>query len=395
MKQHLMNLLQSDDLLRIEDQLGSVNIFELVGMRNQEIKHSNFLKELLDPNSSLNIGDAILKRFIRKTLKKVSKEDLLNNLDPIDFELTDTSNIVVYREYRDIDLLIVNTAKSNPYCIAIENKTGSQESPHQLQKYRKILKEDYPNYKKLHIFLTPDGRKPKGDHNWIPTDFTQIVSGINYIIDSFSLSDEVNILLSHYKSLLEKFVTNDLGELEELANKIYLKHRRALDFIFDKRFDFISALSISLQNCIKELSKEMLVFPIVHNKGYTRFVTQQMKDISSLIKGNGWKTDELILFELASSKTATYLKLVLGSSEDTKGRSELLEHLKKSFKSSAKGTSYATIYSVKLASYNFDEDININIEDLAFEICSKAKEKLPQLIDQINTAIDQFINLRK
>lgn len=390
-----MNLLQSDDLLRIEDQLGSVNIFELVGMRNQEIKHSNFLKELLDPNSSLNIGDAILKRFIRKTLKKVAKEDLLNNLDPIDFELTDTSNIVVYREYRDIDLLIVNTAKSNPYCIAIENKTGSQESPHQLQKYRKILKEDYPNYKKLHIFLTPDGRKPKGDRNWIPTDFTQIVSGINYIIDSFSLSDEVNILLSHYKSLLEKFVTNDLGELEELANKIYLKHRRALDFIFDKRFDFISALSISLQNCIKELSKEMLVFPIVHNKGYTRFVTQQMKDISSLIKGNGWKTDELILFELASSKTATYLKLVLGSSEDTKGRSELLEHLKKSFKSSAKGTSYATIYSVKLASYNFDEDININIEDLAFEICSKAKEKLPQLIDQNNTAIDQFINLRK
>ena len=390
-----MNLLQSDDILRIEDQLGSVNIFELVGMRNQEIKHSNFLKELLDPNSSLNIGDAILKRFIRKTLKKVAKEDLLNNLDPIDFELTDTSNIVVYREYRDIDLLIVNTAKSNPYCIAIENKTGSQESPHQLQKYRKILKEDYPNYKKLHIFLTPDGRKPKGDHNWIPTDFTQIVSGINYIIDSFSLSDEVNILLSHYKSLLEKFVTNDLGELEELANKIYLKHRRALDFIFDKRFDFISALSISLQNCIKELSKEMLVFPIVHNKGYTRFVTQQMKDISSLIKGNGWKTDELILFELASSKTATYLKLVLGSSEDTKGRSELLEHLKKSFKSSAKGTSYATIYSVKLASYNFDEDININIEDLAFEICSKAKEKLPQLIDQNNTAIDQFINLRK
>ena len=390
-----MNLLQSDDLLRIEDQLGSINIFELVGMRNQEIKHSNFLKELLDPNSSLNIGDAILKRFIRKTLKKVAKEDLLNNLDPIDFELTDTSNIVVYREYRDIDLLIVNTAKSNPYCIAIENKTGSQESPHQLQKYRKILKEDYPNYKKLHIFLTPDGRKPKGDHNWIPTDFTQIVSGINYIIDSFSLSDEVNILLSHYKSLLEKFVTNDLGELEELANKIYLKHRRALDFIFDKRFDFISALSISLQNCIKELSKEMLVFPIVHNKGYTRFVTQQMKDISSLIKGNGWKTDELILFELASSKTATYLKLVLGSSEDTKGRSELLEHLKKSFKSSAKGTSYATIYSVKLASYNFDEDININIEDLAFEICSKAKEKLPQLIDQNNTAIDQFINLRK
>ena len=390
-----MNLLQSDDILRIEDQLGSVNIFELVGMRNQEIKHSNFLKELLDPNSSLNIGDAILKRFIRKTLKKVAKEDLLNNLDPIDFELTDTSNIVVYREYRDIDLLIVNTAKSNPYCIAIENKTGSQESPHQLQKYRKILKEDYPNYKKLHIFLTPDGRKPKGDRNWIPTDFTQIVSGINYIIDSFSLSDEVNILLSHYKSLLEKFVTNDLGELEELANKIYLKHRRALDFIFDKRFDFISALSISLQNCIKELSKEMLVFPIVHNKGYTRFVTQQMKDISSLIKGNGWKTDELILFELASSKTATYLKLVLGSSEDTKGRSELLEHLKKSFKSSAKGTSYATIYSVKLASYNFDEDININIEDLAFEICSKAKEKLPQLIDQNNTAIDQFINLRK
>ena len=61
-----MNLLQSDDLLRIEDQLGSVNIFELVGMRNQEIKHSNFLKELLDPNSSLNIGDAILKDLFEK-----------------------------------------------------------------------------------------------------------------------------------------------------------------------------------------------------------------------------------------------------------------------------------------------------------------------------------------
>jgi len=395
MKQHLMNLLQSDDLLRIEDQLGSVNIFELVGMRNQEIKHSNFLKELLDPNSSLNIGDAILKRFIRKTLKKVSKEDSLNNLDPIDFELTDTSNIAVFREYRDIDLLIVNTTKSNPYCIAIENKTGSPESPHQLLKYRKILEEDYPDFKKLHIFLTPDGRNPKGDQSWIPTDFTQIVSGINYIIDTFSLSDEVSILLSHYKSLLEKFVTNDLGELEELANKIYLKHRSALDFIFEKRFDFISALSMSLQNCIKEPPKELSIFATLHSKGYTRFITQQMKDISSLIKGNGWKTDDLILFELASSKTATYLKLVLGSSEDTKGRNELLEHLKKSFKSSAKGASYATIYSIKLSSYDLDGDTNINIEDLADEICSGAKEKLPRLTDQINTAIDQFINLLK
>src|SRR6516225_1413907 len=49
-----------------------LNIFEAAGMHRQEIRHSNFLAFLLNPQGTHGLGDAFLKRVIQKALNNSS-----------------------------------------------------------------------------------------------------------------------------------------------------------------------------------------------------------------------------------------------------------------------------------------------------------------------------------
>jgi len=103
----LLSLIQSEDLEELESSFQSLNIFELAGLVKQEIKHSNFLGELLNPNSQMGHGDKVLKPFVRASLRNRQNQLDANSLTAIDFELTSTDDYEVRREYRNIDLLLL------------------------------------------------------------------------------------------------------------------------------------------------------------------------------------------------------------------------------------------------------------------------------------------------
>ena len=58
----LINDIQFDEL---DLGLKQPNIFKVLGASKAEIRHSNFLAWLLDPNESHNLGGVFLKRFLR------------------------------------------------------------------------------------------------------------------------------------------------------------------------------------------------------------------------------------------------------------------------------------------------------------------------------------------
>ena len=53
-----------EDFKTIKASLDAFNIFEVLKIHRREIRHSNFLGWLFDPNGSHNLGDIFLKELI-------------------------------------------------------------------------------------------------------------------------------------------------------------------------------------------------------------------------------------------------------------------------------------------------------------------------------------------
>ena len=101
------------NLERLKVQLHEFNPFDVLGVQHFEIRHSNFLAWMLDPKGSHNLGDYFLKGFI-------SHMDKINPSYKINLFLTDLTDSRVYREWNNIDILIIND--NLKFVIPIENK---------------------------------------------------------------------------------------------------------------------------------------------------------------------------------------------------------------------------------------------------------------------------------
>jgi hypothetical protein len=137
-----------------------LNIFETAGLFRQEIRHSNVLAFLLRPTENHGLGDTFLKGIISKALDNLSGEPPISALN---LALADFSDALVFREWRNIDLLI--DSKSNNLIVTIEKKIGSSEGANQLSKYESTVRSEFPNYGKLYCYLTEEG-EPASNEEW-------------------------------------------------------------------------------------------------------------------------------------------------------------------------------------------------------------------------------------
>jgi hypothetical protein len=61
-------LIANRDLERLEAMLDRFNILEALGVVRQELRHSDFLAFLMDPEGNHGLGDAFLKRLLQRAL---------------------------------------------------------------------------------------------------------------------------------------------------------------------------------------------------------------------------------------------------------------------------------------------------------------------------------------
>ncbi len=205
----------------------SFNIFEAVGMNHYEIRHSNALSVLLDPRSGLGVGDAILKKFLRHFFARydAGKEHLM-------FELASYEDVKVWREYKHIDLVILS--EINEQIFVIENKVKSSESDGQLERYQKIVQEDFKGFRPFYIYLTPDEESPTKD-SWKPMSYQMLYDALKGFINESKaeLTSDAIVFIEHYLVLLERKVIDD-KDLFEKASVLYEKHKAVVDFIIQK-----------------------------------------------------------------------------------------------------------------------------------------------------------------
>ena len=192
-------LLKDEDFDKLDLGLKNPNIFQILRITKNEIRHSNFLSWLLDPNQSHKLGDIFLKRFLRE----VFSSDKFGDLDQVDVEGMDLSKVEIQREWKNIDILI----KLKNVVVCVENKVLSKEHSDQLKRYKEIIENQFPNHHQTFVFLTPEGTTSEDESDtYEPISYEFIVESLDRIISVYgeSLNEQVKNYIKDYITIIKE-----------------------------------------------------------------------------------------------------------------------------------------------------------------------------------------------
>lgn len=273
-------LLDIDCLDELLPWTGKFNIFDVLKISRTEIRHSNTLSWLLDPTENHGLGDAFLKSIFQRLVENDSD----NRYAVFNVLLMDYYSFTVYREWKNIDILLVS---GDEKCVmAIENKVGSHEHSNQLNRYRELLEKEYPDYTRLFVYLTPDGEEPSDVANWDVMSYTDTVDILETIYKRTELQDDAALMIRNYIDVIRRDIVED-QELIEICNKIYHKHQKALDLIFENRTDGINTIGQSITNAIR--NNKSVISGDLSKKRYTVFYTDRMSSyLGSMDENSSW-----------------------------------------------------------------------------------------------------------
>jgi len=238
------------ELEELEVQLEKFNIFEAIGVVRQELRHSNFLAFLLDSSRNSGLGQAFLKRFLQKAISNSINSEL--SITPIDLDSWDLHDVIVQREWQSIDILILE--ETIKLAIIIENKLDSAESPGQLKRYHETVKKQFPDYKVVCLYLTPEGDIPSNE-DYIPVSYQLVCEVVETLIETREsvLGSDLLTLLKNYAVMLRRHIVGE-SEIANICQKIYRKHQKALDLIFEYKPDLQVELRQYLEGLIDQNS---------------------------------------------------------------------------------------------------------------------------------------------
>lgn len=334
-------LIGNPELAELENRLEEFNIFDALGAIWVEIRHSEFLAYLLSPSQNHGLRDSFLKQLLQKSIPL----DLTGQVPirPIDLDLMDMDECLVLREWQNIDILIID--EHNKFVTIIENKVVSGEHDNQLQRYRTTINQQYPGYRQLCLFLTPEG-DPPSDQAYIPISYALIASLVESLLvsHSTSLKPDVRTLMAHYCQMLRRYIVSD-SEIAELCRKIYRKHQRALDVIYEYRPDQLEEIHQLMESLIQANDQLSLDHC---SKSYIRFAPI-VWDTPLLLQGQGWtRSGRILLFEINNSVDRLGIYLIIGPGpEETRRRLfDLARNNRQVFSPAfnAIGKSYNTIF---------------------------------------------------
>lgn len=227
----LQELIENDSDLRALSKLKSkINIFNIIKNGATEIRHSNILAWLLQANESHGLGGLFARELIKSAIRNNPQK-----ADILDWAFLDYSEQIVQTEEKKIDITI--RFENTKHIIAIENKTKSSEheaaqtGKKQTVTYRTRIEEDYPEHKKLFIYLTPTGDAPE-DGDWCILSYEDVLLIIEDLLANESMLPEVNLILLNYCSLIKSDVIGKDNELFNACNAVYQNHTEALDLLF-------------------------------------------------------------------------------------------------------------------------------------------------------------------
>ena len=263
-----INGLEKDDAFqRLSKKLNVYCPFAALGVEGQEIRHSNFLADILNPHKPHDFGNACLCRFVNILLEIAGKREYAIS------EKDDLSQVCIYREHRGIvergRIVFIDLAieiPSKKLVLVIEVKVGAGEHGTQLEDYEKVAKQQWKGAEPLFFFLTPDSKKPSREEIWQRVSFGKVVDGLECVLKKGLGDEKARMMLRAYIDMIRRRGEEESNDLNDLARQIWQKHEKTLtclrknrpdhflwqeyekvlNFLMGYRFDAISEISSML-----------------------------------------------------------------------------------------------------------------------------------------------------
>jgi hypothetical protein len=275
-------LADNPELEDLSARLETFNVFRALRVEKVEIRHSNVLGWLLDPEESHGLGDVVLRRVLSNIL--LENDTQAAKISAAQVELMDFSDVEVRREWRNIDVLAID--RVNKLVLLIENKIKGGESAGQLQRYLDLARREFPQFALVPVFLTLTGEDCSEEvaDQYHGYSHVQLLAVLERVFEQrkHQVAEEVAAFLSQYLDTLRRLAMRD-ETLAELCKKIYRKHREAIDLIVE-----YGTVSICPQ-VAEEVLREEGEYEILASLSRTLWFLPSMW--SKLIPANGtvWK----------------------------------------------------------------------------------------------------------
>ena len=279
-----------EDLKRLSEKFDAL---KFLGLSQNENTHSDILAWLLNPGENHGAADCFLKDFLAVTGALTHEE----------IRSCDWSGTTVRREWPNsvddqpgsLDILVLN--QGNNFVCAIENKINSSEHSNQLTRYRKALEARYPRLRKSCLFLSPHGDPPERTEDqgsWRSVDYRRVLDSVEYTLQEGVGQENpaVAAFLKQYITTLRRNIVPDTN-VQQLATRIYLQHREAVDLIIRHREAYIEDLKQFCKEAIMEHGHWTFVSP--QDDGtpdrLVGFFHDDWKRYESFCAGKGWNRE--------------------------------------------------------------------------------------------------------
>ncbi|MNB78416.1 hypothetical protein D3C75_251190 [compost metagenome] len=348
--QQVTRFVTNNQLLeQLNARLNEFNPFKVLRVSQHEIRHSNMLGWLLNPQENHQLGDIFLKKMLAEVLYgEIQVQN--HQLQITDIMLGTLYDAEVLREWRNIDLLIFS--KANSLVILIENKVYAGLADHQLSKYITTVKQRYPNVKNVvPIYLTINGDEAphREYYSFSHRSILDILNSIIYLHKEH-MNNQVADFIRFYIQTLEALTMQD-EKLVQLCREIYKHHKEAIEAIIE--YGTIS--TSSLNQAFELLENELNC--ISHNEDSKFFLSDKERwflpkelqlQIPSLSRK--WKSPKALSYFFAAEEKRLLLILELGPISDIQKRSEILSNIlennkKQFFSRKSNSSSYTRIRS--------------------------------------------------
>ncbi|MEG0568869.1 MAG: PD-(D/E)XK nuclease family protein [Erysipelotrichales bacterium] len=239
--------------LSLSEWLNDENIFKILGISRTEIRHSNYISYLINPNNGYKWNDKFFKKIMKTCLTRNSKEkkNYFKDIEPYNF-----NDINVIREYKNFDIFI--KSRNNKTIVCIENKVDSTEHSNQLTRYYEYIEKEFPEYSKIFIYLTINGEKAS-NNNWISYSYKDLEEDILATYNSKEgIPNNLIALLDDYLKLIRRDIMLD-EELIKTCSKIYFDNKEVLDLVYNNRINVKEALKDLIEDILIDLDSEDII----------------------------------------------------------------------------------------------------------------------------------------
>lgn len=379
----LQFIINNDNLEVLKAKLNIFNPLKILKLQDYEIRHSNMLAWLCDPNENHNFDDKFLKRFLLKVVLNSENESVTTEIEDIyHLQNMNLNDIRVYREKDNIDILLVSN--QNRLVILIENKVGTSEHSNQLVRYLKRVREVYTDFEVIPILLSLEGIEASCAE-YFSASYLDVLDTLNFLTNNYAerTSERVLDFISYYITTLKEKYNMD-ETIKQLCKDIYSENKEVIDLIYSigHKTDTTQAFE-NFKNSFPN------IIPVYDSTSMFWFIIDEFAKMKKMQKG--WAGEYAVCFWFSNYNGKMKLTLEVGPFDDPKKRVDFLNVLEQKgikLRKNAKeaGRIYTRIYNdTKMVDdWTNSEELTEALETLF------NNDKVKNMIKMVKSAIDEF-----